>query len=292
LSRLNKPNEGRLRQIVANAVRTHPEKGRLVSQFLQWQETESDEFTRRAINAALADVDPTSLRSNDVAQQTFASNSIVSVYRYVSDRLRHKLRNTMLSAQAQTDRLRRLVPAGTSPDVQTALAKLNDAITTLGRELEATNVDPEHFRQRSVVLPDWLQQLNTRYATRYKPVVLHLLNASPSIRVFASDYLLEIIFWNIWLNAQQATGEACQITIAFQQSGQEVEMLISDNGRGFPGELKEIVFQEVYSTQGQGRGRGLLEISEAVERLRGQVGLYETDQSEFRIRVRFPLEKP
>ena len=107
-ARLRKPNAGRLRQVVANSVRAHPEKARIVSELLQWRETETDEFTRRAIDGALVDVDSTALREDKNLQKVAAPSELVDMYRYVADRLRHRLRNTMLAAQAQASRLNRL----------------------------------------------------------------------------------------------------------------------------------------------------------------------------------------
>lgn len=292
LARLRKPNEGRLRQVVANAVRTHPEKDRIIPELVLWGETETDEFTRRAIEGALIDVDRAAIQEGNL-QQTAAPSELADVYRYVSDRLRHRLRNTMLSAQTQANRLNKLMVAELGTDVQTTIAKLNDAMISLGRELEATDVDPDYFLQRSIALADWLGQLNLRYTTQYAPVNLRLINAdSPRIRVFANDYLLEIIFWNIWLNAHQAIRVNCEITIEFQVKGRDLELLVSDNGEGFPHELKDVLFQQVYSTKNRGRGRGLLEIQDAVERLTGRVELYEAKASEYRIRIRLPLDVP
>src|SRR5580692_3136573 len=54
---LDRPSEGRLRQVVANALRNHPEKTRALPQLFRWRDTETDEFTRRAIDGALSDVD-------------------------------------------------------------------------------------------------------------------------------------------------------------------------------------------------------------------------------------------
>ncbi len=55
--------------------------------------------------------------------------------------------------------------------------------------------------------------------------------------------------------------------------------------------MREIVFQQVYSSKNNsGRGRGLMEIQDAVERLAGQIGLYEAKPSDFRIRISVPLE--
>jgi signal transduction histidine kinase len=291
LVRLRKPNEGRLRQVVANSVRAHPEKVRIIPELIRWREVESDEFTRRAIEGALVGVDSTSTGTGTLKEQTTTRSDLADTYRYVSDRLRHRLRNTMLSAQAQANRLKKLMTADLGSEVQVIVAKLNDAMVALGRELEATDVDPEYFWQRSIALADWLQQLNLRYATQYTPINLRLVNAeSPPVRIFANDYLLETIFWNVWLNAHQATGVNCEITVAFRVTGRELNLLISDNGEGFPGELKDVVFQQIYSTKNLGRGRGLLEIQDAVERLGGRVELYEAKPGEYRIRIRLPLD--
>ena len=44
------------------------------------------------------------------------------------------------------------------------------------------------------------------------------------------------------------------------------------------------------TTRTPGRGRGLLEIQDAVERLGGQIRLYEEKPSEYRLQIRLPLE--
>src|SRR5207248_1948715 len=41
LTQLRRPNEGRLRQIVANAIRNHSEKQRVVPELLRWRATET-----------------------------------------------------------------------------------------------------------------------------------------------------------------------------------------------------------------------------------------------------------
>jgi signal transduction histidine kinase len=290
LGKLQRPNEGRLRQVVANAVRAHPEKRRVVPELFRWRDVETDEFTRRAIEGALANVDQTSAR--EVRVQNLAGPSEVGdVYRYVASRLRHRLRNTMLSAQAQANRLRKLISVDLGADVQTVIAKLNDAMISMGRELEATDVDPEFFRQRSIALVHWLQQMNLRYTTQYAAINLRLINADGQpVRIFANDYLLETVFWNIWLNAHQATGPNCELIIDFMVKVKDVELRISDNGEGFSSELKDVVFQQVYSTKSGSRGRGLLEIQDAVEQLGGHIELYEARPSENRILIRLPLD--
>ncbi len=197
----------------------------------------------------------------------------------------------MLSAQAQANRLRKVISVDLGADAQAVIAKLNDAMISMGRELEATDVDPEFFRQRSIALADWLQQMNVRYTTQYAAINLRLINADGQpVRVFANDYLLETVFWNIWLNAHQATGPNCALIIDFTMKGKQVELRISDNGEGFSSDLKDVVFQQVYSTRSGNRGRGLLEIQDAIEQLRGHIELYEAKPAEFRILIQLPLD--
>ena len=131
--------------------------------------------------------------------------------------------------------------------------------------------------------------MNVRYAAQYDTINLRLSNDEQSIRVFANDYLLETIFWNIWLNAHQATGANCEIIIDFNVKGKQVELRVSDNGDGFSAELRDIVFQQVYSTKSRSRGRGLLEIQDAVERLGGYIQLFEAKPSKYRILILLPL---
>lgn len=290
LARLSKPNEGRLRQMVANAIRVHPAKGRIVSELVRWRETETDEFTRRAIEGALVDVD-TAVPVGSANRSISMPGELAEVYRYVSGRLRHRLRNAMFAAQSESSEVKKLALNEVSPEVRTTIEKFSEAILTLGRELEAIDVDPEYFRPSSKVLAEWITQWNVQYASRFAPVALRLVSEkSVQFRVFASDYLLETIFGNIWTNAQQAVGLNCQICIEFQIAGPDVRLRISDNGQGVPCDLRGIAFQQEFSTKSEGRGRGLLEIQDAAERLFGRVELYEVKPGECRIQVYLPMD--
>jgi signal transduction histidine kinase len=291
LEHLRKQGEARLRQVIANAVRAHPSKQQLLPELRVWQDAETDEFTRRAIAGALAENDAYAATRRKESSADVLPKEVVAAYRYVSERLRHRLRNTMLSAQSQANRLKSATSTGANPDIQVALAKMNDALLSLSRELEATDADPQHFQQRSIALADWLRNMDLQYTSRYSSLNLKLVNADGAgVRVLASNYLLETVFWNIWLNAHQAAGVSCTITVIFETAGKDLILKILDSGQGFSKDMKDVAFQEMFSTKTPGRGRGLLEIQEAVERLGGNIRLYEEQPSEYRLQIRLPLE--
>ena len=53
LGHISSPADGRLRQLVANALRNHRDRERLAPHLIAWQEIETDDFTHRAIARAL-----------------------------------------------------------------------------------------------------------------------------------------------------------------------------------------------------------------------------------------------
>ena len=67
LGRIASPGNGRLRQLVANALRSDRDRERLAPHLIVWQEIETDEFARRAIAGALDGLD-----ARPTAQTTLA----------------------------------------------------------------------------------------------------------------------------------------------------------------------------------------------------------------------------
>jgi len=67
LERISSAADGRLRHLVAHALRNQQDRGRLAPHLIAWHEIETDEFTRRAIAAALDGLD-----TRSAAQTTLA----------------------------------------------------------------------------------------------------------------------------------------------------------------------------------------------------------------------------
>jgi sigma-B regulation protein RsbU (phosphoserine phosphatase) len=69
LGRISSPADGRLRQLVANALRSNRDTERLAPHLIAWRETETDQFTHRAIAGALEGLDATSAAQTALAQE-------------------------------------------------------------------------------------------------------------------------------------------------------------------------------------------------------------------------------
>ncbi len=292
LAGISRPSEGRLRQLVANAVRNHHDKERIASYLHSWRATEADEFTRRALNAALSDVDASQVSPIVGSHPRLPAPAFLENYRYISDRLKHRILNTVLGAQGVLlglrGRIDSIPSAAADQDVQQRIAKLTNAISVIGRAVGAIDVDPAHFALRKIELPAWLQQMNKRYSAQYSPIILKIdCPVGVHSIIEASDYLLETIFWNLWTNAQQSAPE-CEITLQFRQSADSIEVLPIDNGPGLSAQSKGLAFTQQFSQNSPHRGRGLLEVADAVDQLHGSVDIVECAKR-LRVRLTLPL---
>ena len=97
-----------------------------------------------------------------------------------------------------------------------------------------------------------------------------------------------MVFWNLWKNAQQAVGNPCEITVRVTLRASEAELLFLDNGGGFSQDHAGVAFVEQFSSKGTDRGRGLLEVQDAIRRLGGTVELAVIGGA-YRIRMLLPL---
>src|SRR5215470_2437105 len=69
LGQISSPADGRLRHVVAGALRNNRDKERLAPYLIAWHEIETDEFSKRAIDAALEGVKTESSAQTELAQE-------------------------------------------------------------------------------------------------------------------------------------------------------------------------------------------------------------------------------
>jgi signal transduction histidine kinase len=286
------PGEGRLRQLIANTVKNRKDKARVVPHLQHWQRTETDEFAKTAITAALADVEAAA------SQPAHAPDlpQVVETYRYVANRLCHRVRNSLTGPAQHLRKLEALLNGGTdakSAEAKSALGQLKDALRALSRIVEF-DIGDNYFQWRSVDLPAWIRSMTGQYNAKNTPLTVRILGlgGTQALRIHANDLLLEVLFWNLWKNAQQAVESACEVVIHASVAGANLQLLVSDNGCGFSAEDAELAFVDRFARRGANFGRGLLEVHDAAQRLGGAVQLLQMPAGEYRLQLTFPLVGP
>jgi signal transduction histidine kinase len=110
----------------------------------------------------------------------------------------------------------------------------------------------------------------------------------PAIRVDANQ--LSQVLMNLLLNAAQATSEGGHITVSANQSGEKVDIHVSDTGCGIPADILPHVFEPFFTTK-RGKGTGLgLSISQAYVRSHsGEIQIESAPQRGTTVTVTLPL---
>lgn len=295
LGRMAAPGEGRLRQLVANLARHRADRSRFAEHFERWLAVETDQFAHRAISAA---VDARRTASHSVSsQRALVARDMVEMYRYVSERLRHELQNALLGPKTRLLQLLetvKLIDQGVGrAQLESLMAQLQDEFQAIGRMVEFEPNDP-YFTLRPLNICEWVEQMNVEYGKRYSRVDLNIDGRDYASKqpILASDYLLRLVFWNLWVNAHQAAGQSCAITLDCGLRDLELSITIADNGPGFPADLEGVAFENRFSHSGPNRGRGLLEVQDAMEQLHGNAHLVETSPGVYRVRLLFTMITP
>jgi C4-dicarboxylate-specific signal transduction histidine kinase len=189
------------------------------------------------------------------------------------------LRNELESACAPNQRIA----------LENRIAAFTDAMERFGRIVEFDPGDA-YFVARRISLPDWLRSFNDDYARRHGMVHMDLVLPAEGVHIYANDHLLSTIFWNVWINAQQAVESDCWIKLLFTITGQVVTILALDDGPGLNESSAADAFRNYRPESRLHRGRGLLEVNEALGRLHGTGSLVRQDSGTYRIQLTFPRD--
>jgi signal transduction histidine kinase len=298
----SRAGEGRVRQMIATAARVEPLTDPILPWLRRWLDLESDEFAHSAIIAALATRESAAPVVSALVEMPPA---FVESYRYVAERLCHRVRNTLTIPTAMVVRLEQLCEQTTDPAVRSELmsivARLRPALQRLSRIVEFDTGDG-YVAWQSLALGEWLDGMAAGFASRFGHATFALIASAQArrLRVRCTPFLLDTLFGNLWTNAVQAADQlglpSCHITaevnLRTDNAGREsVDVLLRDSGPGFSSQMIEGAFRLPFSTKAETRGRGLLEVADAVQKLQGEVKLVPVAANEHRILIRLPVEK-
>jgi signal transduction histidine kinase len=122
-----------------------------------------------------------------------------------------------------------------------------------------------------------LELLETQAAARQITLVA---NCPKDLGVQATRDLLKIILGNLLHNAIKYSPPRTTVNVTAQAEGQEVHLLVRDEGYGIEAEELERIFEEFYRTRAarererDGTGLGLSIVKRAVESLAGRITVY------------------
>jgi C4-dicarboxylate-specific signal transduction histidine kinase len=179
-------------------------------------------------------------------------------------------------------------------DLTDILSGFRTGFLRISRTVEFDTGDG-YLTWQTIPLVTWLESVASDFSARFGPAKLVITGDSAvrRVKVKAARFHLDTIFGNLWSNAIQAVDPPCcfELQCALDLRRRVIDILVVDNGPGFAEMHLETAFQQIFSTKSDSRGRGLLEIADAVLRLQGTVELTKASTGEYRIRITMPVEE-
>ncbi|MGE5486214.1 MAG: two-component system sensor histidine kinase NtrB [bacterium] len=186
----------------------------------------------------------------------------------LSGGLAHELRNPLGTIRASAEMLRKNLPEDN--DVASELAgfiatEVDRANSLVTRFLEFAK--PLELRRQVADLAETIDRAIADLERRSPPCEITVYrNYSPDVRPFAFDAeLMERVFYNLILNAAQASPPGGAVTVKTRVLDGMAEVSIIDRGSGIDAPDIENIFNPFFTTKKDGVGLGLAIVSKIVD---------------------------
>ena len=198
------------------------------------------------------------------------SEKMMAIGRVVSG-VAHELNNPLAVVLSQSEQLVDVVPTG---EVQTGLRMIHEHAHRARHIVKDLLVFVRH-REEERELVD-LSRLAERTLTSQRATAMTrgvaLMSALPQDLppVLIDRAAIEQVLVNLIDNALDAVGPDGTLSVSGRTAGNDVELIVEDDGHGVPDALVGRIFEPFFSTKGPGRGTGLgLSVSRGIAEQHG-----------------------
>lgn len=206
--------------------------------------------------------------------------------------LAHELRNPLGTIRASAEMLSHSVTAENEVAREVAgfisseVDRTNSLVTRFldfvrPLQLRLAPADLAQVLDRAVAMVE--REPGAREITVYK-------NYSPDIPPFELDAeLMERVFYNLVLNAAQATAPGGAVTVKTRVAGDNAEVAVIDRGHGVDPKLVDTIFNPFFTTKPEGVGLGLAIVSKIVDQHGGKITVESEPGKGSVFRVHLPM---
>ncbi len=215
----------------------------------------------------------------------------------VARRLAHEIKNPLTPIQLSAERLQFKLADKLANGDADMLAR---GTQTIINQVQAMKRMVDDFRDYArlpapevapLALNELIGEVLGLYESSSATMEIHLASELPAVLGDATQ--LRQIIHNLLRNAEDALEgrEGGRIVVRTGLAGRFAQLLISDNGPGFPAELLPRIFEPYVTTKARGTGLGLPIVKKIVEEHQGHVEISNAPEGGARIDIRLPLVK-
>ncbi|WP_440950566.1 response regulator [Methanosphaerula subterraneus] len=199
------------------------------------------------------------LSFQDVTELTRAEETVRQANRklnLLNSITRHDILNQLTVILGYLEILDGAVPSKNSPEY---ISRIEAASTAIKKQIQFT----AEYQDIGATPPHWhrLQDVVWRAGTSLRRYGVTLKTDLNDIEIYA-DALLERVFSNLFENSLSHGITVTEISVSWSPAGDDLLLIVEDNGQGVPAELKEKIFSMGY---GSSTGYGLFLIREILD---------------------------
>lgn len=224
----------------------------------------------------------------------------LKVYETLLSSLSHELKTPISTIVAATDNLQSNTASLTQKDKDELVSEIAKASFRLNQQVE--NLLNMSKLESKVIKPKpaWQDLSEVVYTTvkkveEDKPLQRINIHIKPNLPPVRIDYwIIEQILYNLISNARLHTPSGSTIDVTALVHGSQLELIVEDNGPGFPpGEIENVFdkFYRVKNTSAGGTGLGLSIVKGFTEIIKGQISLENRLGGGARFSVIIPCEQ-
>jgi signal transduction histidine kinase len=262
--------------------------GNVVSTLSEALRTQSAKYRKAAEELAEAN------RSLREAEAAVRRSERLAALGQLSAGLAHELRNPLGTIRASAEMLARSVPAG--DDVAREVAGFIASEVDRSNSLVTRFLDFARPLQLKLARADLAEVLDRAVALVERDTPQHRVtvykNYSPDLAPFPFDAeLMERVFYNLLLNAAQASPEGGAITLKTRRVDTSAEVAVIDRGQGIDPKIREQIFNPFFTTKSNGVGLGLAIVSKIVDEHGGRMAVESEPGKGSVFRVLLPIQQ-
>jgi signal transduction histidine kinase len=221
------------------------------------------------------------------ANQELAENERVTSLAVMAGGLAHEIKNPLASLKMGLYLLHRESPEDNRLlRIEGDVRRIDDLVSSLLRFTHNGNPETREPIEITEAIRSIVADLST--LARDRDIRIEQTYPDETICVLASSSELRVLVSSIVHNALDACLPGGVVIVSVTGRDEEVEISISDNGRGIPGTLRRRVFDLNFSTKQGGSGLGLALARREAERLGGSIEMESTPGHGTTMLVRLP----
>ena len=261
--------------------------GNLANMLAEDLRVQSEESRRSAVELAAAN------EQLQRAQEAVRRSDRLAALGQLSAGLAHELRNPLGTIKASSEMLSQSVRGENevarevSGFISSEVDRCNSLITRFLQFARPLELRPEKS--------DLAQTIDRAIAmaAREAPGVSIYSNYAPEIPPFPFDAeLMERVFYNLVLNAAQATAAGGTVTVKTRAAGGTAEIAVIDRGEGIEPKNLDTVFNPFFTTKPEGVGLGLAIVAKIVDEHGGKITVESEPGKGSIFRVFLPMTRP